>query len=104
MPIGNRQLNVWLRGACRHAHTCVQETRANDVERFELFDSPGFPITRTHITEPGVLTERDKEPVSVNVFRRGDVNDRSLCSASYAQSQRSGRNTTEIKPVKHERF
>jgi hypothetical protein len=82
----------------------VQKTRADDVERFEVFDSPGYPITRTHITKAGVLTERDKESVGVNVFRRGDVNDRSLYSASHAQSQRAGRNATEIKPVKHEWF
>ena len=104
MPIGNRQRNVRLRGASRHTNTRVQETRADDVERFELFGSSDSPITRAHITKSCVLTERDKESVGVNVFRRGDVNDRSLCCAAHTQSQRSGRNTTEIKPMKHERF
>ena len=104
MPIGNRQRNVRLRGTNRHTNACVQETRTNDVERFEVFDSPSYPITRAHITEAGMLTERDKESVGVNVFRRGDVNDRSLCSASNAQSQRTRRYATEIKPMQHERF
>jgi hypothetical protein len=104
VPIGYRQRNVRLLSACRDAHTCVQETRADDVERFEVFDSPGYPITCTHITKAGVLTERDKESVSVNVLRRGDVNDRSLRRASHAQSQRARRNTTEIKSMKHEWF
>ena len=52
----------------------------------------------------GVLAECNEKALSINVFRRGDVNDRSLCRTSHAQAQCTGGNTTEIEAMQHEGF